>query len=305
MRFLKSVLFFLCLDFALSQFALGGENVKRSLVKSGGDERIRQYTGDPSVDFFSIRPNSPGQKGLTASRASSDDESSTERKSPAFAALLSGVLPGSGEFYSKSYIKSGVFFAAEVIAWTVNFAYNKKGDRATADFQNFADANWSVVDYASWLNSFKGCSIDINPDVNLPPWRRVNWAQLNECERKLGGFFSHSLPPYGDQQYYELIGKYPQYNPGWRDADRDQDISETNISEMFKRYSRMRGEANDFYDVASTAVLIVVVNHILSAADAAWSATRYNSVHAEVGMKLQRTPFGVEAVPTATIQVHW
>jgi hypothetical protein len=28
---------------------------------------------------------------------------------------------------------------------------------------------------------------------------------------------SHRLPPHGDQQYYEMIGKYHQYSPGWND----------------------------------------------------------------------------------------
>ena len=38
----------------------------------------------------------------------------------------------------------------------------------------------------------------------------------------------------------------------------------------------MRGDANDFYSVASTAVIGIYVNHFLSALDAVWSATRFN-----------------------------
>jgi hypothetical protein len=108
---------------------------------------------------------------------------------------------------------------------------------------------------------------------------------------------------HGDQQYFELIGKYPQYNPGWDDGGGP--VSETNISSHFKSYSLMRGYANDLYSKARTALVVVVINHILSATDAAWSATRYNAVHLETGMKMQRTPFGVETVPTATLSVRW
>ena len=50
---------------------------------------------------------------------------------------------------------------------------------------------------------------------------------------------SHNLPPHGDQQYYELIGKYHQYSSGWNDftdgRDKDHDISKFSI--LF-RYAR-------------------------------------------------------------------
>jgi hypothetical protein len=38
----------------------------------------------------------------------------------------------------------------------------------------------------------------------------------------------------------------------------------------------MRGDANNFYSVASTAVIGIYVNHFLSALDAVWSATQFN-----------------------------
>lgn len=290
---------------AFSQTAIGNEGIKKNLLRAEEKREAFFFSGDLKADLFSTSSRLPGEPALNSSALLQEMEWGSRKKSPVLAAVLSGVVPGAGEFYSKSYMKSGIFFAAEVISWTVNILYNRKGDRATKDFQNFADANWSVVDYAAWLNEKKGATIFINPDATLPPWRRVNWSQLNEWERKLGGFFTHTLPPYGDQQYYELIGKYPQYNPGWKDADRSRDISENNISALFKKYSGMRGHANDLYNVASTAVLVVVINHILSAADAAWSASRYNSVRAEVGLKMQQTPSGVEAVPTATVKFQW
>jgi hypothetical protein len=278
---------------------MGGEGVRESLCKESGGRAARVFTGNIVTDLFSTAAPrlSSGDAGFQESSNGED------RKSPVLAAVLSVAVPGAGEFYSQSYIKSGAFFAAEVISWVVNISYNRKGDRATNEFQNYADANWSVVRYAEYLNKNEGCNIKIIADENLPAWQRVNWAEINDCERKLGGFFSHTLPPHGDQQYYELIGKYPQYNPGWDDGNGP--ISETNISPHFKSYSIMRGDANDLYNKASTALVVVVANHILSAADAAWSATRYNNVHAALEMKMQRTPLGFEVVPTATVSLRW
>jgi len=85
---------------------------------------------------------------------------------------------------------------------------------------------------------------------------------------------SHKLPPHGEQQYYELIGKYHQYSSGWNDYTGGENNDQ--ISPNFTFYSGMRGEANDFYSVASTAVIGIYVNHFLSALDAVWSTTQFN-----------------------------
>lgn len=289
--------------FICTYTVMGGEGVRESLCKESGGRAGRVFTGNIVTDLFSksVPRLSSGAAGFQES------SNVVDRKSPVLAAVLSAAVPGAGEFYSQSYIKSGAFFAAEVISWIVNISYNRKGDRATNDFQNYADVGWSVVKYATFAQSLApsggNYAWKIPGREDQPPWEQVNWSELNRMERDIGGFFSHTLPPHGDQQYYELIGKYPQYNPGWDDGDGP--ISETNISPHFKSYSLMRGKANDFYNKAGTALVVVVANHILSAADAAWTATRYNNVHTALEMKMQRTPFGVELVPTATVKVRW
>lgn len=200
---------------------------------------------------------------------------SENKKSPFLAGILSLLVPGAGEIYSEEYLKAGIFIAIEAAVITTAVIYDGKGDDKTAEFQNYADAytnpdhNWSVVRYAEWLNQYENASIQINPDESLPPWERVNWTELNAAEKG-----SHKLPRHGEQQYYELIGKYHQYSSGWNDytggGNKDQ------ISPNFIFYSGMRGEANDFYSVASTAVIGIYVNHFLSALDAVWSATQFN-----------------------------
>ena len=91
---------------------------------------------------------------------------------------------------------------------------------------------------------------------SLPPWERVNWAELNEAETG-----SHNLPPHGEQQYYELIGKYHQYAGGWNDYTGGANNSQ--ISPNFDYYSGERGEANDYYNTSSTAIMGVYINHVL------------------------------------------
>ncbi len=200
------------------------------------------------------------------------------KKSPLLAGLFSAILPGAGEFYAESYYKSAIFFAMEAALVTVAVIYNKKGDDKTTEFENYADnvtdnSGWSVVRYALWINQYKGKNIQINPNTNLKPWERVNWNELNAVEREINGF-SHTLARHGDQQYYEMIGKYHQFSPGWWDFKGGSNNFE--ISPSYAYYSGLRGDANDLYNVSTKAVVGIYVNHFLSVLDAVWSAVSFN-----------------------------
>lgn len=196
-----------------------------------------------------------------------------KEKSPYLGAAFSSIIPGSGEFYAQSYIKAGIFFAIEAGLWFAYASYDKKGDDQEAYYQNFANNNWDVYKYAGWLKdeSFPGSEgIDLSSD------KEILRRQINACEAQN---FSHQLPPYGEQQYYELIGKYQNFVPGWADADLNV-VNRNNYgtykTNMFVNYSYDRQKANDYYNKRSAAASLVIVNHLLSAADAAWSVSMFN-----------------------------
>jgi hypothetical protein len=189
-----------------------------------------------------------------------------DKKSPLLAGVMSAVLPGSGELYVGEYLKAAIFFAVEAALITVAVVNNNEGDKLTAEFEAFADEHWSVVKYADFLVDNRvdlglpeGCEIPINRDNNLPPWEQIlDWDALNHCESP----FSHHLPHYGEQQYYELIGKYPQYSSGWDEFDPAVD-GFRDVPQIMLDYSVMRGNANDAYNVASKAVIGLYINNAL------------------------------------------
>lgn len=202
----------------------------------------------------------------------------SDRKSPILAGLFSLIVPGSGEIYAGEYLKAAIFGVLEAGLITAAIVYNNKGDSKTQEFENYADnvtdnSGWSVVRYAQWINQYKEKNIQINPDQNLKPWQRVSWEELNAVEREIQGF-SHTLAPHGDQQYYEMIGKYHQFASGWWDFSGGSNNSE--ISPAFKYYSGLRGDANDFYNMSTAAVIGIYINHFLSGLDAVWSAVQFN-----------------------------
>ncbi len=220
------------------------------------------------------------------------------KKSPALSGVLSAIIPGAGQVYNEDYWIAAVFVAVEAALITTAVVYDNKGDDQTAYYQSYADDymnpdhNWSVVRYAEWLNTYQDGNIQINPDETLPPWERVDWNEVNQYETG-----SHHLPPHGEQQYYELIGKYHQYSSGWNDftGGANKEI----ISPNFEYYAGERGQANDYYNTSSTAIVGVYINHLLAAAEAVWGANRFND---KLAINLRVEPYnfasGTELVPT-------
>src|SRR5690606_4489786 len=210
-----------------------------------------QLTGNLNFDSHQISKEYSG-KNVSLSFPSSD------KKSPMLGGLMSLIIPGAGELYAGDYLKSVIFAAVEAAVITVALTYDGKGDTQTEKFQKFADEHWSVKRYAQWTidNLQNPGSVIYDPNFNPDNYAvfnsdgSVNWTELNRLESSIGFGYSHHLPPYGHQQYYELIGKYPQYSHGWDDAD----LSETDyhiLSHNFKYYSGERGKANDYYNIAA------------------------------------------------------
>ncbi|MBS1514032.1 MAG: hypothetical protein JSS63_03305 [Bacteroidetes bacterium] len=235
-----------------------------------------------------------------------------KEKSPVLGAVLSGVLPGAGEFYSESYVKAGIFLALEAGLWAGYTIYRNKGNSQTDYFQSFADQNWSVRKYATWLRDQAGAT-SVNPaESDLEVLR----GQINSFEST---HFSHQLPAYGSQQYYELIGKYQNFVAGWYDAsptisaavNYNDPNSYVNVkTNMFINYSYDRQLANDYFDSSEKFVMGVIVNHVLSAADAVWSVSMYNKkFEVKTGMRIQERLGGQfmqpYSLPTANISVQF
>ena len=223
------------------------------------------------------------------------------KKSPVLAGVLSAIIPGAGQIYNEDYWVAAAFVAVEAALVTTAIVYDNKGDDQTEYFQNYADDymnpdhNWSVVRYAEWLAEYQGADLNeilIPGTEGLPPWERVYWDKLNAAETG-----SHKLARYGEQQYYEMIGKYHQFAAGWNDYTGGQNNAQ--ISPNFEYYSIQRGEANDYYNTASTAIVGIYINHLLAAAEAVWGATRFNN---KLTVNLRVEPYnfasGTELVPT-------
>ena len=221
---------------------------------------------------------------------------------------LSAVLPGAGQFYSNHYYEASTFAAIEAAAIAIAIMWNNKGNNQTNTFQDYANQHWSVTYYAKWTLQHAS---SINANVNPANYKvfdssgNLNWSELNRLEGDIGDYYSHHLPYYGEQQYYELIGKYPQFAVGWDQFWGGGAITTDKLNlqfhygdplpQQFLDYSDMRGKANDLYKVSATAISVIVINHILSAIDAAWSVSRYNK-SLEINTSMEKFNNGYQTV---------
>jgi hypothetical protein len=226
------------------------------------------------------------------------DDAVHERSIPqAFA--MSALIPGLGQVYNKSLWKAGIALVAEAALVTAYVAWKGKGNDGVDDYEAYAHEKWNPARYAQWLNAYSGYT---GSDIPLPDlteeefmhpedWTATEKAQVDQliddirdAERQsvylsTGAGFSHVLPFFGEQQYYELIGKYFQYAPGWEDYEFDPDAQPEDVmpqDAQFYYYAGIHADANDYLRKSSWAGAFVIINHFAAAVEAAVSAKMHN-----------------------------
>jgi hypothetical protein len=263
------------------------------------------------------------QTDQTVEQPSSLNASNT--RSVSRSVLFSAMLPGSGQFYSKSYIKAAVFLAVEVGAWAVNISYHKKGDNKDREFKQYADVNWSEYRYWSYVNwaaandpNYSG--MDLFPyneysARNGGKWYLIPEDYYNNNQQNIintlreveSNKFSHRLPSSKTQQYYEMIGKYPmQFGNAWEDASFDRQYSgPDNITSGNNLYMDMRDESNRLYDISQYGVMVALVNHVISAIDAGFTARNYNRRQLKMEMSYQNYRYKNEYLNMLGMNLKW
>ncbi|KAA3608439.1 MAG: hypothetical protein D8M58_19350 [Calditrichaeota bacterium] len=222
-----------------------------------------------------------------------ESEEEAQKKSGLKAAMLSALVPGAGEYYAESYWKSALFALIEIGAWSAYFTYENKGDDKDLEMRRFGDESWSEQRY--WTKVYK-LAIDkgnLNEDPNLYEQGTQLVDMSNEAfietlrQQESGGnlnkHFSHTLPRTKTQQYYEMIYKYPsQFGAGWIEVGEmwtyyDNSANQDNLLPDIAKYKRLRNTSNDYYATATNMATVVLLNHLASAIDAAFTVKTYNA----------------------------
>ncbi len=239
--------------------------------------------------------------------ASENASARSGHKSVVLAALLSAVLPGLGEYYVGDDIWRGMIFTGvEAGLWVGMIRWNQRFNDSLNAFYAFSDTHWSTTRYGDSLNALLAAN-NISADSCNCYASGNNIASINRAEAELdflyesdpsGDPYGHRLvdPTVDNQQYYEMISKYnPPYNEGW------DNFANYNLAGF------MRADANVQADVANIFLYGIMLNHVLSAIDAALLARDHNSplrLHSDM-MQFPLPNGSMAYVPAANIEYHF
>jgi hypothetical protein len=230
-----------------------------------------------------------------------------EYRSPRLAMLMSLIVPGLGQAYTKHYLKAGLFVLVEAAIISYSVAYSQLGKSSFTQAKNFADDHYSYNTFLNYYNS-------------LGAW----FSGMGDTARLASIYDSASFHEFAVQNATKPSGLYqslkePQYIQGWKDCiptiaqietpGSDGTVLVTNgkkyvmasdtmfylvnqldsasgkllasnlygYSEYQVAFKKMMKKSNDYYSTANIILLTILINHVVSAVDALIGANAYNS----------------------------
>ena len=279
------------------------EELNSFLPKDDETQERITFSYNPSTDFTNLDIRSFGRMYAEESGGGSRSFMNTIAETPGLAFLSSAILPGFGQAANRQWWKTAIFAGVEITALYLMIDYRRTGDRWQIAYNQYADDHWSVVQYAQFVVNYTQVDASmadvvteagmqelmnngfIRPTFNTAiDWAMIDLAALNELEfntlyRSTGRPFSHVVPAYGSQQYYELPSKYFQYGPGWRDWNRDLTIIDGGIDDMpasWRYHAILEEEFNDILRYSRNMGMLLIANHVVSAFDAMFTTQLRN-----------------------------
>ena len=228
---------------------------------------------------------------------------------------MSLVVPGAGQLYvggsTFNYVRGAVYLALEGALWGSWYYYSVyKYDKQTHRYKNFAKKHFSAHQYESKMHDLRNGLDDSDEEskfVERYLSSRESYcksiygdASTNGCYTgdastemtKDNNHVNHlngSFSLYNSGSFYSTIAG-SAYVLGWDDVENETPVSALNLGDRdsevvplgesanWKTYRSMRSKANDYADMQAWFFGGLILNHIVSALDAAWSAHAHNKV---------------------------
>ncbi len=240
--------------------------------------------------------------------------------------LMSLVIPGSGQFYNRdSWMKIGAMAGVEIASLVAYGSLLKKANKLQADYENFADENWTLADWVRNTNNPPDSRFleynDFRIDGTHSLLLHLTGSLLNDYNEFVASDSLLIHPDWAsnpnvsvvrDRDFYENIGKYDQFVGGWSDFTTDWLIEEKDVggdsieiilsTKKKDKYVEMRYENNSFLKMANYAMTATLFNHVWSAIDAVIVANRRNKekgieIKTDVGLLYDaRTKYGIGGI---------
>lgn len=183
------------------------------------------------------------------------------------AVLLSGLIPGAGEYYANRPSRAKYFLATESIVWGAYLGFTYYGRRVRDDYRLFAaskagaDLNLRSEDYYSAMEQYFS-SEDYNADV------------LREARRL------YPDDPESQLAYYRENGYFGEKQWNWKDESK------------WLRYRELRVKSRNAFQRAIYMTGLAVLNRGLSMIDSFYLVKNYN-----------RSSIGLQIIPELNEQL--
>lgn len=176
------------------------------------------------------------------------------------------LIPGWGQWSNGNKVRAAAYVLAELGGIYGYQSNHEAGYEKEQEFKAFANDHWN---YDVWILTYDG-------------------------ETSCGQYLStHPMPTYTDEQgviqpikdhhFYENISKYKEFVCGWDDVDQKWEEGSKVYTPRKLDYIEMRTRSNDLYRNAQVAGTLIMLNHLISAFDAAFGtdittfeSTNYN-----------------------------
>ena len=235
------------------------------------------------------------------------EQISVDKKNPLVYGLYSAIVPGMGQYIlNKKYPnkigkrKAFIFLGIEVLSWISVYSFKEKYHSQVSKYQNYADSDigW---DFERWIkehNDFMISYEDVwsmgigesshsvefyhNGTLTSTTSNQFNSLQ-GDIENYSGNNFygDFDIEVLKDQHFYENIGKYNEFFPGWSDSD---EVSFTTTAQGYvtarspikNKYIESYNKAEQYSDYSEFAAVCIYFNHFVSMLDAFILARKFN-----------------------------
>jgi hypothetical protein len=183
----------------------------------------------PQLNYSSPEPGQSPMLAQAGGETQPVDVYGFKRKSPTRAFLQSFLIPGWGQIYAKSsFWKPVAAIGIEAAGWAGYLNFNGKGHDLEDEYRAFADEHWDDSSYVWGLYetfyshdyppSIRNDGSELNLYLDTTTYVVIdNQNVIHARSLSHHAWYKEDGSQVEEDEYYENIGKYNQFNFGWDD----------------------------------------------------------------------------------------